>query len=61
MDDWNEREQFRGHVREPDVGDLQYIARDPGLRQVRIVGRNWAGQFSGSALTRSLALMATPS
>jgi hypothetical protein len=28
-------------VREPDVDDLRYIAKDIGLTDYRIVGRNW--------------------
>jgi len=43
MKEWYETPRFRGHVREPDVGDLRYIARDMGLEDVVIVGRNWEG------------------
>ena len=43
MSHWYEPEHFRGHVREPDVGDYRYIARDLGLTDVEILGRNWAG------------------
>ena len=46
MQDWYEDEVFRGHVREPDVSDLQYIARDMGLYDVKIYGRNWLGNYS---------------
>ncbi len=52
MNDWYESERFRGHVREPDVGDLRYIAGDLDLRDVRIYGRNWIGYISPSTLTR---------
>jgi hypothetical protein len=31
MGDWYEQPVFRGHVREPDVDDLWYIARDLAL------------------------------
>ncbi len=55
MQDWYEAETFRGHVREPDVGDLQYIARDLGLENVKIFGRNWMGLVSGSPLFRIAA------
>ena len=41
MADWYDRPVFRGHVREPIVGDLLYIARDMGLVDVTIMGRNW--------------------
>ncbi len=54
MSDWYEVEPFRGHVREPDVGDLYYIARDMELRDVRVLGRNWLGYRSRHAATRRL-------
>ena len=46
MNDWYEQERFRGHVREPDVDDLLYIARDMGLVNVRTYGRNYLGMES---------------
>ena len=46
MQDWYEQPVFRGHVREPDVADLLYIARDLDLVSVKIIGRNWAGYAS---------------
>lgn len=52
MEDWYESARFRGHVREPDVEDLWYIARDLCLKNVQIYGRNWAGYISGSPLIR---------
>jgi len=54
MADWYESEKFRGHVREPDVDDLRYIARDLGLTDVRIVGTNWPGLASPNPLIRRL-------
>ena len=53
MAEWYEQERFRGHVREPDVDDLHYIARDMGLERVEILGANWAGMISPSAATRA--------
>jgi SAM-dependent methyltransferase len=41
MESWYEPRTFRGHVREPDLGDLLYIARDLGLTNVETLGRNW--------------------
>jgi SAM-dependent methyltransferase len=41
MLDWYEQPVFRGHVREPNVSDLRYIARDLGLSNVQVLGRNW--------------------
>jgi SAM-dependent methyltransferase len=43
MSDWYEEPVFRGHVREPVVADLRYIAEDMELGDVRIVGRNFLG------------------
>ena len=42
MEDWYQEPEFRGHIREPDVADLRYIALDMGLKEVQILGRNWA-------------------
>lgn len=52
MHDWYEQPTFRGHVREPDCDDLRYIARDIGLRDVKIVGQNWIGHLSSSKAIR---------
>lgn len=52
MQDWYESPVFRSHVREPDVDDLRYIARDLGLTSVRIMGRNWAGHASPRRVVR---------
>src|SRR5262249_26701438 len=46
MRDWYEVEHFRSHVREPDVADFRYIATDLGLKNARIIGRNWSGYRS---------------
>ena len=53
MQDWYEFEVFRGHVREPDVRDLRYIADDMQLENVRIYGYNWLGHLSDSLLIRT--------
>jgi len=52
MQDWYEADKFRGHVREPDVGDLMYIARDMRLANATIVGRNWLGYLSNNPAIR---------
>jgi SAM-dependent methyltransferase len=52
MKDWYEVETFRAHVREPDINDLIYIARDMGLTEIKTFGRNWLGYRSGSRATR---------
>jgi len=52
MADWYEAEFFRGHVREPDVGDLRYIGADMGLEGIEIIGRNWLGRRSPHRATR---------
>ncbi len=43
MSEWYESKTFRAHVREPDVEDLKYIAKDLGLERPTVVGRNWLG------------------
>jgi SAM-dependent methyltransferase len=51
---WYEAPSFRSHVREPDVEDLRYIARDLGLTNVKVFGRNWEGLCNRSRLVRVL-------
>jgi SAM-dependent methyltransferase len=60
MSHWYEPEFFRGHVREPDVDDLHYIARDLGLVDVEILGRNWAGYQSPRPLVRAVTRLVGP-
>jgi SAM-dependent methyltransferase len=57
MAHWYEPERFRGHVREPDVDDLRYIARDMRLDDVEILGCNWAGYLSGNRWVRSATVL----
>lgn len=57
MNDWYESEVFRGHVREPDVDDLHYIARDMKLAEVQIYGRNWLGYISQKKVIRLASLL----
>ncbi len=52
MDDWYETEEFTSHVREPDVADLRYIARDLGLSATQVIGRNWSGFYSPHSWVR---------
>lgn len=52
MQDWYEAERFRGHVREPDVGDLVYITADMGLTTLDLLGRNWLGYYSSNPWIR---------
>lgn len=54
MKDWYEQSIFRGHVREPDVDDLRYIARDVGANKYRIVGKNWLGYRNSRASVRAI-------
>ena len=56
MELWYEEEKFRGHVREPDIADLLYIAKDIGLSDLKIIGRNWLGLRGGS--TQSIIVKA---
>ena len=55
MASWYDEPEFTSHVREPDVDDLEVIARDLGLEDFRIVGRNWSGHSSPSRATRLAA------
>lgn len=52
MADWYEPAVFRGHVREPSVGDLRYIADDLGLGERVILGRNWLGYRARNRVLR---------
>ena len=52
MADWYENKRFRGHIREADVDDLHYIAKDMGLVDVKIYGRNWLGYISPNRVIR---------
>jgi 2-polyprenyl-3-methyl-5-hydroxy-6-metoxy-1,4-benzoquinol methylase len=52
MQDWYEVDVFRGHVREPDVSDLMYIAHDMRLTDIKIYGRNWLGYYSENQVVR---------
>ena len=58
MEEWYDIDVFRGHVREPDVDDLRYIARDLGLKNVEIIGRNWKGYYTRFSLVRRLTPLA---
>ncbi len=60
MKDWYETDRFRGHVREPDVGDLQYIAADLELASPEIMGRNWLGRRSPHRLTARITALVDP-
>jgi len=57
MTDWYDKAVFRGHVREPDVHDLRYIANDIGLKQVAIHGRNFLGMRSRRRVIRTASLL----
>jgi len=57
MGEWYESEVFRGHVREPDVEDLRYIAADMGLSDVQLYGRNWLGYINPRRAYRALAAL----
>lgn len=52
MQEWYEADCFRGHVREPDVDDLIYMAHDIGLLDIKILGRNWLGYHSANPVIR---------
>jgi hypothetical protein len=50
MGEWYERDSFRGHVREPTVRDLRYIAASLGLVDVTVHGYNWLGRANPSRI-----------
>jgi SAM-dependent methyltransferase len=52
LEDWYEQPLFRGHVREPELRDLQYIGKDLGLTDIKLYGRNWLGRGSRRAVVR---------
>jgi SAM-dependent methyltransferase len=54
IEDWYERPVMRAHVREPLARDLRYIARDLGLDDVRVFGRNFLGRNSNVPWRRSV-------
>jgi len=54
MEDWYDRETFRGHVREPAIDDLRYIADDMGLQRVRTFGRNWMAYYRLSGVPAAI-------
>lgn len=60
MHDWYETPVFRGHVREPDVADLRYIARDLGAAKTVIVGKNWIGHRHTNPFIRLTIPFADP-
>lgn len=54
IQEWYVDPIFRGHVREPDVDDLIYIAGDLGFSDYKIIGRNWLGYKSRFGFVRAL-------
>lgn len=60
MADWYEQKIFRGHVREPDIDDLHYIARDLGARDYQVKGCNWIGYNSPKPYIRLLTPILDP-
>lgn len=56
MSMWYEQEEFRGHVREPDVADMLYMGRDMGLEEIRVFGRNWLG-YSHAKLRKMMPVI----
>lgn len=60
MDVWYDTEEFRSHVREPDVEDLRYIADDLALTNVEIKGRNDMAAFHDSLVIRHATRVLDP-
>jgi len=59
MSHWYEEAAFRGHVREPDIDDLKYVAKDMGLKDVSFIGRNWLGYHSRPKLRKFMPAIDT--
>jgi SAM-dependent methyltransferase len=49
FEDWYYPDRFRGHVREPVLGDMLRLVDDLGLECQNVWGRNWAGYAGGRA------------
>ncbi len=49
FDDWFGPDEFRGHVREPVMGDLLRMMKLLGFETKCVWGRNWAGYMRGGA------------
>ena len=47
FDDWWQPETFRGHVREPTLGELRRMVRALGLREEAVFGRSFQGHYRG--------------
>ena len=60
IESWYEEEKFRNHVREPDVGDLFYIAKDINLKDIKIYGRNWLGLSSTNNFVKNITKVVDP-
>lgn len=60
MEDWYEAKTFRGHVREPSVADLRYIARDLRLGDITIQGHNWVVLTHPNARLRLIGRLLNP-
>lgn len=58
MEEWYEQPVFRSHVREADLDDLRYIARDLKLTHPHVFGRNWNIMLAANATVRRLGRMA---
>jgi SAM-dependent methyltransferase len=47
FEDWYYPDRFRGHVREPVLGDLLRMVDDLGFECRKVWGRNWSGYAGG--------------
>lgn len=52
IEDWYDKDVFRAHVREPNLGDLRHIVADLGLALERVYGRNYFAFSSGRRIVR---------
>lgn len=54
---WYDNEDFRGHVREPNIHDLKLISNRLGCQNRIIYGRNFMGSFSSIPVVRFVSII----
>jgi len=55
MHDYFYSDEFRGHVREPNIADLIFFTKYMNLKIVKIYGRNWQGLSSNNKFVRIIS------
>ena len=60
FDDWWEPETFRGHVREPTLGELRRMVFALGLHEEEVYGRSFRGFYRGGLVELAARLADLP-